>query len=174
MQFLALNIIFNPGTRLLLPISKNRVLLLLSIHPCPNFQCFSSKFHHFWNHLGIIWNSGIPLEMACFLPTLTNKVFFPTQVSDLNLNLNAEFQNCNIFGISCPNVMILCTFKIIYWFSPWNSEILESPGIGLCSTNSKCSKNSIKKRIFVPLKSFLKSNFYLIFPWTSLTVLNIP
>ena len=61
-----------------------------------DIQCFNSKFHPFWDLPETIWNSG-------------NGMFFA-----LNLILNAEFQNCIIPGISFPNVIILCTFKIIY------------------------------------------------------------
>ena len=61
-----------------------------------DIQCFNSKFHPFWDLPETIWNSW-------------NGMFFA-----LNLILNAEFQNCIIPGISFPNVIILCTFKIIY------------------------------------------------------------
>ena len=38
-------------------------LVFIHVH---DFQCFNSKFHHFWNLLGNIWKSWIPLKKACF------------------------------------------------------------------------------------------------------------
>ena len=36
-----------------------------------DYECSIQKFHHNWNFPGIIWNSGISLDIAYFLPNLT-------------------------------------------------------------------------------------------------------
>ena len=39
-----------------------------------DYECSIQKFHHTWNFPGIIWNSGISLDVAYFLPNLTHWV----------------------------------------------------------------------------------------------------
>ena len=39
-----------------------------------DFQCGIPKFHQSWNLPGIVWNSGIPLDMGYFLLNLTKWV----------------------------------------------------------------------------------------------------
>ena len=42
-----------------------------------DFQSGIPKFHHSWNLPGIIWNSGISLEISYFLTFSRYRVFFP-------------------------------------------------------------------------------------------------
>ena len=61
------------------------------------FQSGIPKFHHSWNLPGIIWNSGIPLEISYFLTISRYRVFFPLNFK-LRTWLNAELQNSIIPG----------------------------------------------------------------------------
>ena len=69
-----------------------------------DFQCRIQKFHQFWNLLGIIWNSGIPLDVGYFLLNVTNWV-------------------SNQF-----NVMILHAIGRILWFLKPGIQTSRNPG----------------------------------------------
>ena len=70
-----------------------------------DFQCGIPKFHQSWNLPGIVWNSGIPLDMGYFLLKLTNWV------------------------LNQSNVMILHTIGSILWFLKPGILTSRNPGI---------------------------------------------
>ena len=74
-----------------------------------DFECRIPKFCHSWNLLGIMWNSGISLEVDYILPNLTYVVSI------------------------WPNVIILYTFGVSlnFWSLEFGDQkILQSPEFG--------------------------------------------
>ena len=74
-----------------------------------DFECRIPKFCHSWNLLGIMWNSGISLEVDYILPNLTYLVSI------------------------WPNVIILYPFGVsldLWSLELGDPKILESPGFG--------------------------------------------